>query len=101
MIDMGQKQPYEEFYFRFWFTDVLSSGDSLSSLSSLAATNFDTGADATSVVLDATKTVVGANSIDIWIKGGVADTVYKYTLRAHTANADKIEADGILAVVEL
>ena len=101
MINMGQKQPFEEFYFRFWFTNVLSSGDVLSNLEETEVVNYDTGEDVSETLIDSSKTVVGATSVDIWLKGGETGNTYKYTLRARTANGEGIEADGVLAVFEL
>ncbi len=100
MKNMGDKQPFESGYIRFWFTDRLAPGDGLTSLEELVVTDLSTGAVVTDDLTDPAKIIVQSKSIDVWRMGGTHGKAYKYTVRAGTAAGERLELDGLQLVID-
>lgn len=92
------KQPYEEYYVTFDFTEAL--GDETVSSATVTATRASTGEDATSTVTDAAEQEHDDYTVDVWIQGGVSGVEYKITCRIVGSAGSKYELDGLLLVKE-
>lgn len=84
------KQPWEERTLEFDFTDALSTGDSLASISGVTVWNGST--ETTLTMLEGTPSITGAK-VYAKIVGGTAGTDYWVRVRVITTNADQIEDD--------
>jgi len=93
------KQPYEEYYVEFDFTNALGTATIASATGS--ATNNGTGADATSTVITAASQMNTTTSVFIWVKAGTSGVPYKITAKAIASARSKYELDGLLPVTEV
>ncbi len=98
---LGAKQPYEEFYEEFDFTNYLGTA-SIDSVDAVTATDTASGEDATDVLLDETLQANDAHSVFVWVRAGVTGGRYRISCRviADDTGGSKYELDGILPVVE-
>jgi hypothetical protein len=100
MARLGSKQPYEEYFVSFDFTNVLGSA-------SVATANVivydSTNATCTSAITTVANQTLATTAVNIWIKGGVTDNEYKITCEIETNStpAEKYELDAVLPVAEL
>jgi hypothetical protein len=100
MNKLRAKQPYEEYYVSFDFSDVLGSA----SVATADIIVYDsTGATCTSSIVDLANTSLATTSVNVWVKGGVADQGYKITCRieGNSIPSEKYELDALLPVVEV
>jgi len=93
------KQPYEEYYTAFDFTNYLDAETILSAVVSVI--------DLASPAVDVTATITTAGSqaitdgtVYVWVKGGSSGHTYKITCKVVCSAGSKHELDVILPVVE-
>ena len=100
MQAFGSKQPFEEYFIKFDFSEDISASDSVASGS---VTIIDTADDSStaSTMLDNTKDYADGDDYYVWIKGGTDGHVYQITCKiTTTVLGEKYELDGILPVRE-
>lgn len=98
MSKLGSKQPYEEYYVSFDFTNVIGSATVASA--TVIVTDPD-GDDVTSTLTDVGQQTITSPLVYIWIKGGDSDKEYKVTCRITTDAGEKYEKDADLPVAEI
>jgi len=100
MAKLGSKQPYEEYFVSFDFTNVLEGA----SVATAAVIVYDSsGATCTSVITNVANQTLATNAVYIWIKGGETGEEYKVTCKIETNSAppEKYELDADLPVEEI
>jgi len=85
-----QKQVYEEFVIGVDFTDVLTTGETISAYSVVASD--DTTKDGAAVL--------SSNTVQQKIKAGLANKSYTFSFRVTTSAANKLEEDVKMTVFE-
>ena len=98
---LGAKQPYEEYYVEFDFTNYLGTAH-IDSIDEVSAVEMASGEDETDAVTDATRQANDEHIVYVWIRAGEDGCRYKLNCRiiADDAEGSKYELDGILPVVE-
>ena len=98
----GNKQPYEEYYLKFNFSEDMAEADSVSTIAAVVTTLDDDETDVSTTMLDATQDYsVGANAY-VWIKGGTDAQLYLVTCKILTATlGEKYELEGSILVMEI
>ena len=91
------KQPYEERVLEIDLVDVLASGDTVASVTSLAAAVVSPGVGAVTI----TSPVASGTKVQGKYTGGTDTENYRITLRVATTNGDKVEGDAMLYVRDL
>jgi hypothetical protein len=96
----GEKQPYEEYYVAFDFSNVLASA----SINSATVTAVDSeGANATAAIIDSGQQIIDnvLFHVNVWVKGGVSGITYTITCKTITSSGEKYELDAQLPVMEI
>ena len=101
MDAFGKKQPWDEYFVAFDFTNLLNTGDTIHT-ATISAINISTGADATSTVTTVANQSIVSPKVFVWVKGGVTATNYKITCKivTHATPPEQYELDAKLPVVE-
>ena len=99
MDSFSDKQPYEEYYVDFDFTDVIVSPDTISTAAITAVD--DHNVDALATITTDIKKSITSPKVYVWVKGGVSGTTYYITCKIVTANGEKYEKDGEIYVKEI
>jgi hypothetical protein len=92
------KQPAETYTVAVEFAGKLPSGASLSS-GTVSATRMDTGATDNSVLASTSATISGTQA-RVRVKQGVSGVPYKLTFVVTLSNADILEEDVLMHVIE-
>jgi hypothetical protein len=100
MAKLGSKQPYEEYFISFDFSDIIGSA-SIASATTIAYDS--TGATITSTVITTANQALATSAVYIWIKGGITNNEYKITCKIETDSVppEKYELDADLPVEEI
>ena len=97
----GDKQPYEEYYLKFDFTEELAESDSIDEITATVIQVSD-DSDTSPTMLDPTKDYADGSNAYVWIKGGTTDTVYLVTCKVTTSVLkEKYELEGSITVREI
>jgi len=97
----GDKQPYEEYYLKFDFSEELAESDSIDTLTATVIKISD-DTDASDTMLDNSKDYSDGADAYIWIKGGADDTAYLVTCKVLTSVLkEKYELEGSITVREI
>ena len=97
-MDSFPKQPSERYTIAFDYTDRLPPNRSVAS-AAISAKVIETGADATSTVIDTpTATIVG-NQVQFTIKAGTSTVNYKITAAITLDNGHTLEDDLTMTVL--
>lgn len=91
------KQPSEKYTIAIDYTDRLPVGRSLSS-AAVSAIRIDTGADATSTVIDTPTATISGFQVQFTIKAGTSGIDYKLTVVATLDNGHILEDDLTMKV---
>ncbi|RDH86372.1 MAG: hypothetical protein DIZ78_09385 [endosymbiont of Escarpia spicata] len=91
------KQPYEERVLEIDLVDVLASGDTVASVTSLAAAVVSPGTGTVTI----TSPVASGTKVQGKFADGTDDENYRIKLRVVTTNGDLIEGDAMLYVRDL
>lgn len=100
MARFGSKQPYEEYYVAFDFTNVIG----LASISNATVVVYDsTAATCTAAITTVANQTIDTPNVNVWVKGGVTDNEYQITCKIETNStpSEKYELDCTLPVAEL
>jgi hypothetical protein len=92
------KQPSETYTIAVEFSGKLPSGASLSS-GTVSAIRMDTGATDNSVLASTSATISGTQA-RVRVKQGVSGVIYKITFVVALSNADILEEDVLMHVIE-
>jgi hypothetical protein len=92
----GNKQPYEEYYVSFNFSNDLTSGEITSAVVTVEDEN---GADVTSSIVSNTF-INGGCRVFAFVKGGTEQT-YKMTCKIVCSNTEKYEKEAYLPVSDV
>ena len=93
--NFSPKQPSEEYYLGFNFTNDLA-GEALVSAVVTYSPALETGS-----LIDDEKQELSGNTVLFWVQGGVHLTTYKITAVVTGSNDSVYEMDGTLTVREL
>lgn len=96
---IGSKQPYEEYYITFDFTNYLGATETISS-AAVAAKDESDGSDKTATVTTAGLQVNGSKTVNVWVKAGTSGSKYRVECKMVGNAGSKYELDAILPVVE-
>ena len=97
----GDKQPYEEYYLKFDFSEEIAENDSVDTLTATVIKTED-NSDVSATMLDGTKDYVSGTDAYVWIKGGVTETAYIVTCRIETSVLkERYELEGAITVREI
>lgn len=94
----SDKQPYEEYYIEFDHTLDLEAATIATAV--VTAMVVVTGADVSTVIIDAAKQLITDTSVMVWVRAGVSGTDYKITSRIVASDGSKYELDGLMLVME-
>lgn len=95
---LDEKQPYEEYYIKFDFTNVIGTAEISSSVVSAIDSS---GADATTTVTKDASKVNETPYVNVWVQGGVTGERYTITCKIVTNSGEKYELEAELPVVEI
>lgn len=97
---LDDKQPWEEYYIEFDFTNAIGTAEVASATVS-AINQADT--DSTAIVTDVTQQKIVNPYVYVWVKGGVHLSDYTITCKALTnaSPAEKYELEASLPVREI
>lgn len=103
MARFGSKQPYEEYYVTFDFSNVLPEGASVATSGIVVVVEDSSGATCTSSITTVANQTSDDTSVGVWVKGGVSDNEYKISCKIQTTSTppEKYELDAVLPVAEL
>lgn len=99
MDKIGSKQPYEAYYVKFNFANLLDSATIASAVTT--AIDLADSSDATSDVIDGTKQSIDTPDVNVWIKAGETGHQYKLTCRITASDGALFELDCKLPVTEI
>ena len=95
---LDAKQPYEEYYIKFDFTNVIGTAEIDSSVVSAIDSS---GADATTTVTKVANQLIATPYVNVWVQGGVTGERYTITCKIVTDAGEKYELEAELPVVEI
>ena len=98
-VNFFTKQPTEEYDIGVDYEDRLASGRSLSS-AVVTAYDLVAEADATSTVLDDGTGAISGTTASEGVKAGTAGHTYRITFKATLDNADILEEDVVMTVLD-
>ena len=102
MDRFGNKQPYEEYYIKFDFSEDMSDGDTIATISSVTAIDVADNSDVSASMLDSNLDFSEGAEASIFLKGGTTDHTYKITCKILTTTlGEKYELEGLLTVKEI
>jgi hypothetical protein len=91
------KQPTEQYYVQFDFTDVL--GSATLTAATVSAIDAGTGTSVTSNLTDSAKQSVGSKMVSVWLKAwGTDGSDYKVSCLATASDGSKYELDAYLSM---
>jgi len=101
MDSFSDKQPYEEYYVDFDFSNVVVSPDTIATAAVTAVDDHNN--NAITVITTAIKQNIDTalSKVYVWVQGGVSGTMYYLTCKIITANGEKYEKDGEIYVKEI
>lgn len=99
MAEELYKQPSESRLYHFIFTNLLSSGEVIELISSVAQVNLGKVAGSSALTIGSQS--YSDNAIQIRISGGTVGESYKLTAIGISSVGNILEVDGILHVKEL
>jgi hypothetical protein len=94
------KQPAEKYTIAFDFTDRLPPDRTMSS-AAITAIRTDTGADATSTVIDTPTASISGFQVKFTVKAGTTAIDYKCTATVTLDNAHILEEDVLMKVLAI
>ena len=95
------KQPNEEYYLSFNFTDDLNDEDEeISSVDSVVVTDLSDDSDVTTTLTDPVEQLNDENKVYVWVKGGTSGKRYKITVQITGTEGSIFELEGILPVFD-
>ena len=100
MARLGSKQPYEEYFVAFDFSELIGSA----SLASATVIVYDsTGATVTTALTVVANQTLSTSSVNVFICGGTTDQEYKVTCKVKTDAVphEHYELDATLPVAEI
>lgn len=95
--DTLEKQEWEKRQYSIDFSALMSSSETISSISSITSARL--GGDGTSDLTISDYSISG-NTITFWIEGGTNRYRYKIEGRIITSAGQQLEVDGILRVID-
>lgn len=93
----GVKQPWEQYFVRFDFTEYLGATETMTA-ATVTAVDLVAGTDVSSTLLNSAKQSYGNGQVYAWVQAGATGKEYKITCRVTTTEGSKYELDGILPV---
>lgn len=99
-VNFFTKQPSEEYDISVDFADRLVTGRSLLS-AAVTAYDLTAAADATSTVLNDGTGAISGTTVAEGVKAGTTGHTYRITFKATLDNADVLEEDLVMNVVDL
>ena len=98
----GNKQPYEEYYLKFNFSEDMAAADSISTITAVVTTLDTAATDVSATMLDATQEYSVGQNAYVWIKGGTDAQLYLVTCKILTTTlGEKYELEGSILVREI
>ena len=99
---LGDKQPYEEYYISFDFTEYLDSATISSATVTALDITADPDSDVSTTLINSTKqkTDAFAKIVYVWVRAGTAEHEYQITCKVVASDGSKYELDAILPVTE-
>lgn len=100
MASFSSKQPWEEYYVAFDFTNVIGSASIATATAIMTDPN---GTDVTATMTEAANLNIASPIVNVWIKGGTTNNDYKLTCRITTdaTPQERFEYDATLPVEEI
>lgn len=95
----GAKQPYEEYFIQFDFSNDLGSSEEIDTIN-VSAVDMSDDSDVTGTLTDATQQANTTTAVNVWIRAGTSGSEYKVTCKIVGNAGSKYELEGILPVIE-